>query len=85
MTVFTEADGPMTPAARQKSRAAIRWNLRLWFEPRVRFLCPELAGRSKVRQDNLRGTAFLILGLFLTPIYVPVCVVFTIATQLARR
>jgi len=65
--------------------AAIRWNLRLWFEPMLRFLFPELNGKRNSATGTSPGTGYVILSLLLTPIYVPVCVLFTVATKFARR
>ena len=71
-------------AATQRVAAAVRWNLRLWFEPLLRFLFPELSGNARATGAS-RGTGFMVLSLVLTPIYVPVCVLYTLSVQLLRR
>lgn len=83
--VFSEAGAAVPATTRQGMRTAIRWNLRLWFEPLLRFLFPELAGQSNSGRSTGPGALFVILSLLLTPLYVPVCVLFTITTQLVRR
>ncbi len=83
--VFAEAGTQVSTTQNEGIGAAIRWNLRLWFEPMLRFLFPELNGKRNSSTRTSSGTGYVILSLLLTPIYVPVCVLFTVATKLARR
>jgi hypothetical protein len=82
--VFADAGSPVPAPAKTKMAAAIRWNLRLWFEPLLRFLFPELSGRTKPT-SGVGGVGFIVLSLLLTPIYVPVCVLYTMSAQLVKR
>ncbi len=82
--VFADARTPIPSPVRTRMAAAIRWNLRLWFEPLLRFLFPELGGNAPSTGGS-RGTAFMVLSLVLTPVYVPVCVLYTLSSRLLRR
>ncbi|HAV63571.1 MAG TPA: hypothetical protein DCY13_14540 [Verrucomicrobiales bacterium] len=83
--VYADARTPVRSPVRRGVAAAIKWNLRLWFEPLLRFLFPELSGRSSGGGARVSGAGFVILSILLTPIYVPVCVLFTVVSQAARR
>jgi hypothetical protein len=83
--VFADQRMPVPAARRTGLGAAIRWNLRLWFEPLLRFLFPEMTGKADPAGAPARGTGFIAMSLLLTPIYVPVCVLYTMAVQWVRR
>ncbi|NJO56609.1 MAG: DUF2652 domain-containing protein [Rhodospirillales bacterium] len=82
--VYADATTPVRSPGRTGTVAAIKWNLRLWFEPLLRFLFPELNGRSNAT-SGVGGVGFVLLSLLLTPVYVPVCVVFTLASRFLRH
>lgn len=83
--IFAEPGVQMPASAQPGLGAAIRWNLRLWFEPMLRLLFPELAGRVRPDPAPTGGTVFAVLSLLLTPFYVPVCVLFSILNYRRRR